>query len=154
VVSSEMAEELGGTPLARVVSSAVAGVDPSCMGLGPVPASRKARLGDESVMAGAEKEGVVVRHERVRSVGATAAFGPCLLARTVVSRALEAVRFGRPRQCQCHSCLSEAYARCGRGILPRAAVWPIDEGRQTDGHAAFRAADVSGSRNTGSPVCT
>jgi acetyl-CoA acetyltransferase family protein len=42
VVSSEMAEELGGTPLARVVSSAVAGVDPSCMGLGPVPASRKA----------------------------------------------------------------------------------------------------------------
>jgi hypothetical protein len=112
------------------------------------------RLGDESVMAGAEKEGVVVRHERVRSVGATAAFGPCLLARTVVSRALEAVRFGRPRQCQCHSCLSEAYARCGRGILPRAAVWPIDEGRQTDGHAAFRAADVSGSRNTGSPVCT
>ena len=29
-------------PLARVVSSAVAGVDPSCMGLGPVPATRKA----------------------------------------------------------------------------------------------------------------
>jgi 3-oxoadipyl-CoA thiolase len=29
-------------PLARVVSTAVAGVDPSCMGLGPVPATRKA----------------------------------------------------------------------------------------------------------------
>jgi 3-oxoadipyl-CoA thiolase len=29
-------------PLARVVASAVVGVDPSCMGLGPVPASRKA----------------------------------------------------------------------------------------------------------------
>ena len=29
-------------PLARVVATAVAGVDPSCMGLGPVPASRKA----------------------------------------------------------------------------------------------------------------
>ena len=42
VVSPEMAKELGGTPLARVVSTAVAGVDPSCMGLGPVPASRKA----------------------------------------------------------------------------------------------------------------
>jgi 3-oxoadipyl-CoA thiolase len=42
VVSSEMAKELGGTPLARVVSTAVAGVDPACMGLGPVPASRKA----------------------------------------------------------------------------------------------------------------
>jgi 3-oxoadipyl-CoA thiolase len=42
VVSPAMAKELGGTPLARVVSTAVAGVDPSCMGLGPVPASRKA----------------------------------------------------------------------------------------------------------------
>jgi 3-oxoadipyl-CoA thiolase len=29
-------------PLARVVTTAVAGVDPSCMGLGPVPAVRKA----------------------------------------------------------------------------------------------------------------
>ena len=28
--------------MARVVSTAVAGVDPSCMGLGPVPATRKA----------------------------------------------------------------------------------------------------------------
>lgn len=35
----------GGTggiePLARVIATAVAGVDPSCMGLGPVPATRK-----------------------------------------------------------------------------------------------------------------
>jgi acetyl-CoA acetyltransferase family protein len=29
-------------PLARVVASAVVGVDPRCMGLGPIPASRKA----------------------------------------------------------------------------------------------------------------
>jgi 3-oxoadipyl-CoA thiolase len=29
-------------PLARIVASAVAGVDPSCMGLGPVPATQKA----------------------------------------------------------------------------------------------------------------
>ncbi|HWP38530.1 MAG TPA: acetyl-CoA C-acyltransferase [Gemmatimonadales bacterium] len=29
-------------PLARIVTTAVAGVDPSCMGLGPVPATRKA----------------------------------------------------------------------------------------------------------------
>jgi acetyl-CoA acetyltransferase len=28
--------------MARVVASAVAGVDPSCMGLGPIPATRKA----------------------------------------------------------------------------------------------------------------
>src|SRR6266513_940152 len=29
------------TPLARVVATAVAGVDPSCMGLGPIPATKK-----------------------------------------------------------------------------------------------------------------
>ncbi len=42
VASARMAEELGSAPLARVVSTAVAGVDPACMGLGPVPATRKA----------------------------------------------------------------------------------------------------------------
>jgi 3-oxoadipyl-CoA thiolase len=33
---------MGTEPMARVVATAVAGVDPSCMGLGPVPATRKA----------------------------------------------------------------------------------------------------------------
>jgi acetyl-CoA acetyltransferase family protein len=42
VASAEMARELGRRPVARVVSTAVAGVDPSCMGLGPVPATRNA----------------------------------------------------------------------------------------------------------------
>ncbi|HET6576671.1 MAG TPA: acetyl-CoA C-acyltransferase, partial [Gemmatimonadales bacterium] len=42
VASAEAARELGLSPLARVVATAVAGVDPSCMGLGPVPATRKA----------------------------------------------------------------------------------------------------------------
>jgi 3-oxoadipyl-CoA thiolase len=32
----------GDTPVARVVTTAVAGVDPSCMGLGPIPATQKA----------------------------------------------------------------------------------------------------------------
>ncbi len=32
----------GAEPLARVVTTAVAGVDPSCMGLGPIPATKKA----------------------------------------------------------------------------------------------------------------
>jgi len=31
-----------GRPIARVVTTAVAGVDPSCMGLGPIPATQKA----------------------------------------------------------------------------------------------------------------
>jgi 3-oxoadipyl-CoA thiolase len=42
LTTPETARELGAAPLARVVSTAVAGVDPSCMGLGPVPATRKA----------------------------------------------------------------------------------------------------------------
>lgn len=42
VMSKEKAEELGITPLATIVSYATAGVDPKVMGIGPVPASRKA----------------------------------------------------------------------------------------------------------------
>ncbi len=42
VASAARAQELGLRPLARVVSTAVAGVRPDEMGLGPVPASRKA----------------------------------------------------------------------------------------------------------------
>jgi 3-oxoadipyl-CoA thiolase len=42
VVSRAALDELSIRPMARVLSSAVAGVDPSCMGLGPVPATRKA----------------------------------------------------------------------------------------------------------------
>ena len=42
VCSPERSEALGLEPLARVVSGGVAGVDPAYMGVGPVPASRKA----------------------------------------------------------------------------------------------------------------
>ena len=42
LTSKEAAAEMGLTPMARIISSAVAGVDPSCMGVGPVPATRKA----------------------------------------------------------------------------------------------------------------
>jgi acetyl-CoA acetyltransferase family protein len=42
VVEAGRARELGLRPMARVVSTAVAGVDPAVMGIGPVPASRKA----------------------------------------------------------------------------------------------------------------
>jgi acetyl-CoA acetyltransferase family protein len=41
VASAERADELGIEPLARFVGSAVAGVDPRIMGIGPVPAVRK-----------------------------------------------------------------------------------------------------------------
>jgi 3-oxoadipyl-CoA thiolase len=41
IASEERARELGAEPLGRFVSSAVAGVDPRVMGIGPVPAVRK-----------------------------------------------------------------------------------------------------------------
>src|SRR5919197_6511518 len=41
IASEEKAKDLGGQPLARFVGSAVAGVDPRVMGIGPVPAGRK-----------------------------------------------------------------------------------------------------------------
>jgi 3-oxoadipyl-CoA thiolase len=42
VMSEARAHELGLRPVVRFVASAVAGVDPATMGLGPIPASRKA----------------------------------------------------------------------------------------------------------------
>ena len=49
VASEERARELGARPLGRFVASAVAGVDPRVMGIGPIPAVRKvlARAGVE-----------------------------------------------------------------------------------------------------------
>jgi 3-oxoadipyl-CoA thiolase len=41
IASEEKAQELGIEPLGRFVASAVAGVDPRVMGIGPVPAMRK-----------------------------------------------------------------------------------------------------------------
>lgn len=42
VASGEMVKSCGLMPMARIVSCASAGVDPSIMGIGPIPASRKA----------------------------------------------------------------------------------------------------------------
>jgi acetyl-CoA C-acetyltransferase len=42
VCSAERAHKMGWTPLARVVAGAAAGVDPRYMGIGPVPATRRA----------------------------------------------------------------------------------------------------------------
>jgi acetyl-CoA C-acetyltransferase/3-oxo-5,6-didehydrosuberyl-CoA/3-oxoadipyl-CoA thiolase len=41
-MSGAAAARLGQKPMARIIASAVAGVDPSVMGLGPIPATRKA----------------------------------------------------------------------------------------------------------------
>ena len=42
IVSEELLKKYDLTPMARVVSMAIAGVHPDCMGLGPVPATNKA----------------------------------------------------------------------------------------------------------------
>lgn len=42
LVSEEKATKLGLTPIARIVSNAIAGVEPELMGYGPVPATKKA----------------------------------------------------------------------------------------------------------------
>jgi 3-oxoadipyl-CoA thiolase len=42
LASPERAEQLGREPLARIVSTGVAGVDPGYMGVGPIPATRQA----------------------------------------------------------------------------------------------------------------
>ena len=42
LATEERAEELGREPLARIVATGSAGVDPGYMGIGPVPATRKA----------------------------------------------------------------------------------------------------------------
>ncbi len=42
VMEAETAQRLGYRPMARILAGAAAGVDPSYMGLGPIPATRKA----------------------------------------------------------------------------------------------------------------
>ncbi|MDB4917561.1 MAG: beta-ketoadipyl CoA thiolase [Gemmatimonadetes bacterium] len=42
IASARGASDIGAPPLARIVSTAVAGVEPRLMGMGPVPASRRA----------------------------------------------------------------------------------------------------------------
>ena len=42
IASGDILQRLELGPMARVVATAVAGIDPSCMGLGPIPATRKA----------------------------------------------------------------------------------------------------------------
>jgi acetyl-CoA acyltransferase len=41
IASERGARELGAAPMTRVVASAVVGVEPRCMGIGPVPATRR-----------------------------------------------------------------------------------------------------------------
>ena len=44
ITNEQMLKDMSLKPMARVVSMAIAGVDPSCMGVGPVPATKKALM--------------------------------------------------------------------------------------------------------------
>ena len=74
IASEEKAQELGIEPLGHFVASAVAGVDPRVMGIGPVPAVRKlldrASVSVERVRSRRAERGVRVpepgRHPRAR----------------------------------------------------------------------------------------
>ena len=112
IASEERARELGAEPLGRFVASAVAGVDPRVMGIGPIPAVRKllARAGvDASELdlvelneAFASQSVVVIRElgldpERVNVNGGAIALGHPLGmsgARLVVSLLHELRRRG------------------------------------------------------------
>ena len=41
IASPRGADDIGATPMTRIVATAVAGVEPRCMGIGPVPATRR-----------------------------------------------------------------------------------------------------------------
>jgi 3-oxoadipyl-CoA thiolase len=90
LASEERARELGREPLARVVSTGAAGVDPGYMGVGPVPASLKAleraglTIGDidlvelneafaAQVLASARELGI--EHEKLNVNGGAIALG-------------------------------------------------------------------------------
>ena len=90
VMSASRALELGLTPLARIIGSAAAGVEPRTMGLGPVPAVRKLlhRTGRElsdlnlveineafAVQALAVMQGLGLKHEQVNVNGGAVALG-------------------------------------------------------------------------------
>jgi 3-oxoadipyl-CoA thiolase len=112
VASEERARELGAPPLGRFVASGVAGVDPRVMGIGPIPAVRKAlaraglEVGDIDLVelneAFASQSVQVVRelgldHERVNVNGGAIAIGHPLGmsgARLVVSLLHELRRRG------------------------------------------------------------
>jgi len=90
IMSKEKSEELGYRPLARIVSMGVAGVDPKYMGLGMIPASKKAldragiAIGDIDIAEINEAFAVVaiiaikelgIDESRVNPNGGTIAFG-------------------------------------------------------------------------------
>jgi acetyl-CoA acyltransferase len=124
LVSETAADRYGLTPLARVVTSAVAGVAPRVMGLGPVPATRKLldrtglSIGDLDVielneafaaqaLACLRQLGLPDDAEHVNPNGGAIALGHPLGmsgARLVLTAALELARRGA-RRAMCSMCI-------------------------------------------------
>ena len=113
MMSASRASQLGLRPRARIVASAVAGVDPAYMGLGPIPASRKALqraglgINDIDLIEINEAFAVQVSTLRTRtgdrsreSSTSTAAPSPSAIPSAVAARAFHhpAPRTGAPRR--------------------------------------------------------
>jgi len=95
VMSEKRASALGLTPLARVVSMAVAGVDPAYIGIGPVPAARKAL--DRAGLSVGDLDVVELNEARVNPNGGAIALGHplgCSGARLVTTLLHEMARRG------------------------------------------------------------
>jgi 3-oxoadipyl-CoA thiolase len=92
VGNETVAERLGVRPLARIVAGAVAGVDPHRMGIGPVPATRKAL---ERAGIGVDELGLVELNEAfaAQSVACVRELG---LDREIVNASGGAIAHGHP----------------------------------------------------------
>jgi len=95
VTSRERAEALGLKPIARIITSAAAGVNPRTMGLGPIPATRKAL----------ERAGLQIEHIRLVelneafAVQALAVIGELGLDQEITNVNGGAIALGHPLGC-------------------------------------------------------
>lgn len=95
VMSAERARQLGLRPLVRVLASAAAGVPPRVMGLGPVPAARKALA-----RAGLQVEDIgLVELNEAFAVQALAVMQELGLSQTITNVNGGAIALGHPLGC-------------------------------------------------------
>lgn len=120
LMSAEKAKALGLKPLARVVTSAVAGVPPRIMGMGPVPAVRKAlqRAGIKISDVG------LVELNEAFAVQALAVIRELGLSQDIVNVNGGAIALGHPLGCSGARILTSLVHEMGRRKAGRNAAKP------------------------------
>ncbi|HWQ45641.1 MAG TPA: acetyl-CoA C-acetyltransferase [Longilinea sp.] len=121
LMSAEKAKALGLKPLARVVTSAVAGVPPRIMGMGPVPAVRKAlqRAGIKISDVG------LVELNEAFAVQALAVIRELGLSQDIVNVNGGAIALGHPLGCSGARILTSLVHEMGRRIAGGNAAKPF-----------------------------